>query len=110
MIDEDVKNVITAIKSENWAYVCRWLPKLKHADQFYLLSMMTPAVLNKVRFMLFNHRSYLERDLYEVTYSSSAAVTILRMKDSYSDVKRDPEGVDKGFDILEELKAQGLAV
>lgn len=87
--EEDIKNLLQAIRSENWGYVVRKLPQLKHHEQFMLMNALPPGTLEDVHHFLDDHMRFLQRTAFEIEYSKVAAVTILRQKDSYTDVARE---------------------
>lgn len=88
---EEIDNLIRAIKSENWAYVNRRLPGLKHVEQFLLLSQLPTGIQEDVHHFLFDHVQYLRKEEYEAQYACDTLVTLLRAKGLYVDVKSDTD-------------------
>ena len=101
--NSEIENILIAIKTENWAYTNRNLPRLSHEEQFYILDNIPVGILEDVHHFLFEQVQYAQKTLHETQYSSDMAVTILRKKGVYSDVQ-DDESSEKIKTITEYIK------
>ena len=106
ILDENLSNMIKAIKSENWRYVNHNLPTWSHADQFMLLQALHPGTLEYLHHFAFEQVQYLQKKLYETQYMCDTMVTLLRTKGIYSDVNDDDNPATRA-QIKEALEQEG---
>jgi hypothetical protein len=106
ILDEDLTNILTAIKSENWAYISHHLPTWSHADQFMLLQALPPGTLEDLHHFAFEYVQYSQKKLYETQYMCDTMVTLLRAKDIYSDIESDDSPATRA-QIKEAVEAMG---
>jgi len=104
--DEDLSNMLRAIKSENWRYVNHWLPTWSHADQFMLLRALPLGTLEDLHHFAYEHVQYLQKKLYETQYMCDTMVTLLRAKDIYPDIYDDDSPTTRA-QIKEAVEAMG---
>jgi hypothetical protein len=105
MMQKELENIIRAIKSENWAYVVRNIPRLKHSDQFHIFDQLPTKLLQELHHQLFEMQGFLVKELYETEYSCVAAVTILRKQGAYTDTKwPSVEITETRFQVNEAIK------
>jgi hypothetical protein len=88
---EEIDNILTAMKSGNWAYVIRVIPRMKHAEQFMLLNAIPIGYLQDFHRNIHGHMQYLQQEYYETQYACDTSVTILRSRGRYGDQKQDDD-------------------
>jgi hypothetical protein len=84
-----VDDIRRAIASKNDGYIVHHIDWISHAEMFTLFQSLSDADLNWVHVILFRGGNYLTEKASDILYSSTTAVTILRSRGIYSDVRKE---------------------
>jgi hypothetical protein len=100
----EIDNILIAMKSGNWVYVIRTISRMRHAEQFMLLTAIPNEYLQDFHRNAYGHMQHLQKEYYETQYACDVSVTLLRNRGRYPDQKPDDDAKKLQITIHESIR------
>jgi hypothetical protein len=104
ILEGDLHILAAHIRDGRYDSVAAMLTSMDHETAYALMSCLSDETLNTVHFMMHKYHESALRRVEQMSYASTAAVTILRTRGTYRGTSE--SDVASGSEAIEKLRAE----